>query len=463
MDVDTIEAGLDFVEVLENAVQSCDVLVALIGKQWLSIKDSAGNQRLDNPQDFVRVEITAALQRGIRLIPVLFDNVPMPNSDQLPRGLKSLARRNAVFVTHHSFHTDVNRLIDQLELALNSAEESKILKTKEFAEKEARRERQAETANLLSQADIAITLNDWELAKEKLESLLALEPEHAQAQVKFAIAQRKLNERKDTVEQVAAEKNSREKTESEIAEKPRLENTPDGKTETTDFETAWQGTVENSHQEKTFRQKINPEITLESSLGAEEEHGQNLSKDIKTYRSNRSPEKQKLSSSWIIISIISSLLFIGGCVWFFSSLLTPDLYFLPTATFSPFPTQTHTRTPVITATRLLPSITVTPTLTYTSTPSITPSPTLTHTLTPSFTPSPAPTRLTPPYYAYTNNDECIYVISSQNPAGECIQRIPSGTKIEVISGWGTSYYIGVFIGNKRIEGHIYSASITPIE
>ncbi|HEY5729800.1 MAG TPA: toll/interleukin-1 receptor domain-containing protein, partial [Anaerolineales bacterium] len=57
MDVDTIQAGVDFVEVLENAVQSCDVVVVLINRQWLNIKDEAGKQRLDNPRDFVHIEI----------------------------------------------------------------------------------------------------------------------------------------------------------------------------------------------------------------------------------------------------------------------------------------------------------------------------------------------------------------------------------------------------------------------
>jgi hypothetical protein len=130
MDVDTIDAGLDFVDVLENAVQSCDVLVALIAKQWLNIKDETGKRRLDNPQDFVRIEVAAALSRGIRVIPVLFDGTPIPNSGQLPSNLKPLARRNAVLVNHYSFHADATRLIEQLERALKVAEKSKILKAK---------------------------------------------------------------------------------------------------------------------------------------------------------------------------------------------------------------------------------------------------------------------------------------------------------------------------------------------
>jgi len=73
MDVDDIPAGLDFVDVLQNAVQSCDALAALIGPNWLDARDDAGVRRVDNPEDFVRVEIAAALERDIRVIPVLVD------------------------------------------------------------------------------------------------------------------------------------------------------------------------------------------------------------------------------------------------------------------------------------------------------------------------------------------------------------------------------------------------------
>ena len=62
MDVDKIPAGMDFSEVLENEVKSCDVMVVLLGSQWLIIKDAAGKRRLDNPQDFVRIEVATALK-----------------------------------------------------------------------------------------------------------------------------------------------------------------------------------------------------------------------------------------------------------------------------------------------------------------------------------------------------------------------------------------------------------------
>ncbi len=146
MDVDTIEAGVDFVEVLQNAVQSCDVLVALIGRRWLNIKDVNGKRRLDNPEDFVRVEIAAALDRDIRVIPVLVDGAPMPLSTELPGNLKPLARRNALQVNHHSFNADAYRLISQLELALKAAEDSRILKARRLQEERERNEREAREA-----------------------------------------------------------------------------------------------------------------------------------------------------------------------------------------------------------------------------------------------------------------------------------------------------------------------------
>src|SRR6516162_10233622 len=66
MDLDSIEAGLDFTEVIEQAVGSCAVLVALIGRQWATLANEEGHRWLDNTDDIVRVEIQTALQRGVR-------------------------------------------------------------------------------------------------------------------------------------------------------------------------------------------------------------------------------------------------------------------------------------------------------------------------------------------------------------------------------------------------------------
>jgi TIR domain-containing protein len=114
MDVDAIDPGLDFRVVLKNAIQSCDVLIAVIGREWLSTKDTQGTRRLDNPNDYVRLEIEAALEREIRVIPLLVDGARIPEPDEVPSSLVPLCFRNAVEVGRH-FHLDVSALVKRLE------------------------------------------------------------------------------------------------------------------------------------------------------------------------------------------------------------------------------------------------------------------------------------------------------------------------------------------------------------
>ena len=71
MDVSVLEPGVDFVEAIENAVAACDALVVLIGRNWLTVADAAGERRLLDPKDFVGLEISAALKRNVRVIPTL--------------------------------------------------------------------------------------------------------------------------------------------------------------------------------------------------------------------------------------------------------------------------------------------------------------------------------------------------------------------------------------------------------
>jgi tetratricopeptide (TPR) repeat protein len=110
IDVD-LEPGIDFVEAIESSVSSCDVLIAVIGKRWLTSSDEEGKRRLGNSDDFVRLEIATALKRNIRVIPVLVDGALMPRSSELPDDLKLLARRNALEVSHNRFNADSGRLV----------------------------------------------------------------------------------------------------------------------------------------------------------------------------------------------------------------------------------------------------------------------------------------------------------------------------------------------------------------
>ncbi|MBN2303897.1 MAG: SUMF1/EgtB/PvdO family nonheme iron enzyme, partial [Anaerolineae bacterium] len=123
MDIDTIEPGVDFVDIIEKAVGSCDSLIALIGKQWLDMSDETGERRLDTPEDFVRLEIAAALERNIRVIPVLVRGAKMPSSDELPEPLKPLARRHAVELSDERIHYDLKRLVDVLQRSRQRTEE----------------------------------------------------------------------------------------------------------------------------------------------------------------------------------------------------------------------------------------------------------------------------------------------------------------------------------------------------
>jgi hypothetical protein len=114
MDVDAIRFGVDFVEAINEAVAKCDVLIAVIGRDWLDTRDEAGDRRLDNPNDFVRVEVAAALARQIPVIPILVDGAKIPKPAQLPTDLQQLARRNALDLRNAAFRADMGRLVQQL-------------------------------------------------------------------------------------------------------------------------------------------------------------------------------------------------------------------------------------------------------------------------------------------------------------------------------------------------------------
>jgi hypothetical protein len=114
MDVSAIEPGRDFRKAIDQSVTTCSVLLAIIGQEWLDLKDAAGRRRLEDPNDFVRLEIASALRRDIPLIPVLVRGAKMPEPDRLPPDLKELVYRNAVELTHARWKSDVQLLIRAL-------------------------------------------------------------------------------------------------------------------------------------------------------------------------------------------------------------------------------------------------------------------------------------------------------------------------------------------------------------
>jgi hypothetical protein len=117
-DIDSIELGDDFVEMITRAVGSCDVLLALIGDRWLTITDEDGARRLNDPNDFVRVEIEAALTRNVRVIPILVDGARMPRAGELPPSLAKLMRRQALELSPARFDFDTGLLLKVLDKTL---------------------------------------------------------------------------------------------------------------------------------------------------------------------------------------------------------------------------------------------------------------------------------------------------------------------------------------------------------
>ncbi len=114
-DVDRIDLGVDFRTTLDQMVSECQILLAVIGEHWLTVRNRDGGLRLQDPADFVRIEIESALQRNIPVIPLLVEGTKMPPKDDLPDSIQDFAFRNGTKIRPApDFHTDIDRLIHSL-------------------------------------------------------------------------------------------------------------------------------------------------------------------------------------------------------------------------------------------------------------------------------------------------------------------------------------------------------------
>jgi TIR domain len=114
-DVDAIPVGVDFVDYLSEQVARTCAMLIIIGQHWLNSADDTGRLRLENPNDFVRVEIEAALARDITIIPVLVDEAKLPRRDLLPKSLQPLVNRQAIAIRHETFNSDIAPLLHMLD------------------------------------------------------------------------------------------------------------------------------------------------------------------------------------------------------------------------------------------------------------------------------------------------------------------------------------------------------------
>jgi TIR domain len=118
-DVDSIPFGVDFRVHLRQMVEQCSTVLVIVGDRWLTVVDETGQRRIEDMGDFVRIEIEAALKRGIPVIPLLVKGAVMPRENDLPADLKEFAYRNGTAIRHDpDFHPDMDRLINSLEQSL---------------------------------------------------------------------------------------------------------------------------------------------------------------------------------------------------------------------------------------------------------------------------------------------------------------------------------------------------------
>ncbi len=115
-DVEDIRPGDDFVKAIEQNLQNANVVLVVIGKDWLTVKDELGGLRLNDPKDFVRLEIETALRHKHQVIPVLVDNATMPKPEDLPGSIAPIAYRQAIEIADSRWDDDINRLLKVLSL-----------------------------------------------------------------------------------------------------------------------------------------------------------------------------------------------------------------------------------------------------------------------------------------------------------------------------------------------------------
>jgi TIR domain-containing protein len=115
IDVENIGLGENFAEIIDEKVGFCDALIAVIGKQWLGNADAEGRRRLDDPHDWVRLEIASAISRGIKVFPVLVGGATLPEQRDLPAAISMLPQAQALDLRPDRFDQGVARLVTALE------------------------------------------------------------------------------------------------------------------------------------------------------------------------------------------------------------------------------------------------------------------------------------------------------------------------------------------------------------
>ena len=196
-DTDNIPPGADFLKFIKNELETCSVLLAIIGREWLTIQDPRlKRRRLDNPEDFLRVEVATALKNErIRVIPILIERAPMPAAQDLPSDLSDLAFRNAVELSDGRWESDVRLLIEAIEHAVAESVTKPQAPTRpELMDLQKRRAR--EIASQLANARQAFESGDFEGTLWACDKALLLDPQMPDVLDLMDRARKALDERK---------------------------------------------------------------------------------------------------------------------------------------------------------------------------------------------------------------------------------------------------------------------------
>jgi hypothetical protein len=123
-DATSLEAGRDFRPALRQRLERCTVLVVIIGPDWLTARDASGRRRLDNPEDYVRMEIEESLKRKIRVIPITLNDVRLPLADELPKEIADLAHRQSRVFRSRNYEQDFEQITSIIDEEIPRATEN---------------------------------------------------------------------------------------------------------------------------------------------------------------------------------------------------------------------------------------------------------------------------------------------------------------------------------------------------
>ena len=127
LDVKVIQAGVNYERALERARQGAQVMLTVIGMQWIQSATEAGRRRLDDEADYVRIEIHTALSRGIRLLPILVQGATMPSDQDLPFAIRELAKIQAIPLRHDTFERDFLELQNHIDQTFTVSPSSRAI------------------------------------------------------------------------------------------------------------------------------------------------------------------------------------------------------------------------------------------------------------------------------------------------------------------------------------------------